>query len=461
MKNISRIALSGHKLLKQKARERLAVGYDISKRIAGNEVLLSLLGNTTVGMLDRKVKHGEDLSFDEAFCGMCYVLAATNAEFYDAYHELFNKAYGGAEVTSEKALAIASAFLNLMATKESLSCLTAEEVAGMVAAGMMDTVISLDVPRVIETCGMGGDKGFRCVRTGAIKKTVNVSTLSALVLSAVGLPVAKHGSYGNTSAVGSTEAIELFGAHTSMTSEVEVMGIWREANFCFFDAHWCKTIHDLSHLLMMETINHVIGPMTPPFSSKTEVNKLMGVNEKIHPKTVAEAYAILHQKGKQNIGGVIIVCGLDERARGIDPLNFADVKRHAIMDEVSPYVSVISVTLKGEYLGTWMLTPEDFGVSIDAKKIQIDNKQAEIQEANIAALSGTNSDLADYLAVNAALGLYAMEYLPRSDAVTPTGLNRTYLQECFRRCRDAISSGAAREVLDKYVRASKKVFISA
>lgn len=32
MKNISRIALSGHKLLKQKARERLAVGYDISFR---------------------------------------------------------------------------------------------------------------------------------------------------------------------------------------------------------------------------------------------------------------------------------------------------------------------------------------------------------------------------------------------------------------------------------------------
>lgn len=459
MENVSRITLSGHKLLKQKARESLAVHYDVFGRASGNKELLCSLESTTVGMLDRKVKHGGDLSFEEAFCGMCSVLAATNAHFYEAYRSLFDKAYG-ADFTGEKALAVASAFLNLMATKESLSCLTAEEVAGMVAAGMMDTVISLEIPRVIETCGMGGDRGFPSSSSDAVKKTINVSTLSALVLSALGLPATKHGSYGNTSKVGSTEAIELFGAETSMTSEAQVMGIWEEANFCFFDAHWCKTIHDLSHLLMMETINHVIGPMTPPFSPKTEVNKIMGVNEKIHPKTVAEAYAILHQKGKQNIGGVIIVCGLDgldEEGRRVNPLNFTEVKKHAIMDEVSPYASVVSATLHGEYLGTWMLSPEDFGVSIDAEKIKIANKKEEIQEANIAALNGTNSDLADYLAVNASLGLYAMEYLPRSDAVTPTGLNRTYLQECFRRCREVISSSTAKNVLDKYVHASKKV----
>ena len=460
MKNVSRIALSGHKLLKQRARKSLAIHYDVSDRALGNEDLLCLLENTTVGMLDRKVKHGGNLSFEESFCGMCYVLAATNAHFYEVYRSHFDKAYG-ADFTGEKALAIASAFLNLMATKESLSCLTAEEIAGLVAAGMMDTVVSLDVPRVIETCGMGGDKGFRCSRTGVIKKTINVSTLSALVLCAVGLPAAKHGSYGNTSAVGSTEAIELFGAETSMTSVAQVMSIWRDSNFCFFDAHWCKTIHDLSHLLMMETINHVIGPMTPPFSSKTEVNKLMGVNEKIHPRTVAEAYALLHQKGKQNVGGVIIVCGLDEGAQGIDPINFADVKKHAIMDEVSPYVSVVSATLHGEYLGTWLLSPEDFGISIDAEKIQVANKKEEMQEANIAALNDANSNLADYLAVNAALGLYAMEYLPRSDAVTPNGLNRAYLRECFSRCREAISSGAAKKVLDKYVHASRNVLSSA
>ena len=458
MGNISRIALLGHKLLKQTARESLAVSYSVSSRASDNKDLLCLLENTTAGMLDRKVKHGGDLSFEEAFCGMCYVLAATNAHFYSAYRSLFEKAYG-AEFTAEKAVAIASAFLTLMATKESLSHLTADEVAGMVAAGMMDTVISINMLSVVETCGMGGDKGFRCPETGGVKKTINVSTLSALVLSAVGLPAAKHGSYGNTSAVGSTEAIELFGAKTSMVSETQVFEIMREVNFCFFDAHWCKTIHDLSHLLMMETINHVIGPMTPPFSSTTKVNKLMGVNEKIHPKTVAKAYATLHQKGKQKVGGVIVVCGLDEGGKGIDPLNFAEVKKHAIMDEVSPYTSVISATLGGQYLGTWMISPDDFGVSINPKKIQIANKMDDIQQANISALNGTNSELADYLAVNAALGLYAAEYLSRSDAILESGLNRHYLKECFSRCRKAISSGAAKNVLDNYVRVSNNVVI--
>lgn len=125
----------------------------------------------------------------------------------------------------------------------------------------MDTVIQIDRPHVIETCGMGGDVGF--VHNGTTKKTINVSTLSAIVLAALKYPVAKHGSYANTSAVGSTEAIELLGANTSLTSIDEVERVWEQSGFCFLDAHWCKTIHDLSHLLMMETINHVARAYEP------------------------------------------------------------------------------------------------------------------------------------------------------------------------------------------------------
>ncbi|MFA5030039.1 MAG: hypothetical protein WC495_00410 [Patescibacteria group bacterium] len=213
------------------------------------------------------------LTFFEAFCGMCYVLAATNARFYEAVHDAFSQAYKS-PFSHEKAIACGTAFVQLMAAKESLRHLTPDEVAGIAAASMMDTVIQLKREHVIETCGMGGDLGF--VHNGIVKKTINVSTLSALVLAALGYPVAKHGSYGNTSAVGSTEAIELLGAKTSFTSLSEVETAWQNSGFIFLDAHWCKTIHDLSHLLMMETINHVAGPMSPPFSEFLNANRKFG-----------------------------------------------------------------------------------------------------------------------------------------------------------------------------------------
>ena len=103
----------------------------IVERTAPHKELLSSLEKTTVGMLDRKVKHGQHLTFEEAFCGMCYVLAATNVHFYKFLMPAFEKA-NGTGFSKEKSLAIASAFLNLMATKEALSVLTHEEIAGMV-----------------------------------------------------------------------------------------------------------------------------------------------------------------------------------------------------------------------------------------------------------------------------------------------------------------------------------------
>jgi anthranilate phosphoribosyltransferase len=324
----------------------------------------------------------------------------------------------------------------------------------MASAAMMDSVIKIKMPRVIETCGMGGDRGYGV--GSSRKKGINASTLSSLVLAAVGLPSVKHGSYGNTSLVGSTEAIESFGAHTSMRSEEEVMKILNAAGYCFFDAHWCKTIHDLSHLLMMETVNHVIGPMTPPLSQSTEINKLMGVNEKVHPQTIVEAYALLHRLGVQNVGGVVVIAGLAEDGVGIDPVkDYAAVRQHTILDEFSPYASVVSVGFQSRHVGTFMVVPEDFGITVDPRRIEVENNRETVYRANMAALHGTDSALADYLAMNSALGLFAFEHAGKADAAVDGKLNAGYLKECFLRCREAIATGRAGNALANYVKASK------
>lgn len=451
MTRISKITLNANRKEKQDARELVGLHYSATERLSRFPGALELLSHTALAAIDRKVKHGKDLTFEEAFCGMCYVLAATNARFYDAVHGAFAQAYKSS-FSHEKAIAYGTAFVQLMAAKESMRHLTPDEVAGIAAASMMDTVIQLKREHVIETCGMGGDLGF--AHNGVVKKTINVSTLSALVLAALGYPVAKHGSYGNTSAVGSTEAIELLGANTSLTSVDQVEALWKTSGFIFLDAHWCKTIHDLSHLLMMETINHVAGPMSPPFTPETLLTKLMGVNEKVHPSVIARAYGLLHERGLQLNSGIAIVCGLDAGGMGIDPYDEQAVRAHTIVDELSPFASVVSIAHGDLYKGSFIVRPEDFGVSIDPLRVQVTNTQEDILRANMQALQNEDKELARYLAMNSAVAMLVENYQGRDDLIVHNRLNAKYLRECYNACLQAIQSGKAWAVLQEHVRCS-------
>ncbi len=449
MSRISLIALQNSKREKQEARECLALGGYDARACLRDAGIDEILHSVTPQELDRILKRRCDLTFEQAFCGMCFAIAATNYQF-------FKICWGGGSGKNgdlyEQALASGTAFMQLMSAKEAFWRLTSEEIAGMAAATLADTVLRLDIPRVVETCGMGGDTGFRVGNT--TMKTINVSTLSAIVLSSLGLPVMKHGSYANTSAVGSTDVVERFGAHTSMYSVAEAHGIRDASNFCYLDAHLCRTIHDLSHLLMMETINHIVGPMSAPVKAQTEINKVIGVNQKVHPSSVVQAYIILHERGVQNVGGVIALGGLREEGYGINPTDAEAFREYCILDEISPYVTVCSVAYQKHFLGNFLLYPEDFGIRVDPKAIKVANESDAIQKANITALRGENDVLADYLAMNAALGLFAERFVAKTDAVVNNQLNRLYLQACYRECRDAIASGRAWEKLVLYVNAS-------
>lgn len=449
---LSIITLEGDRRKKQVAREYLAQGYDIHARMAEyNGFLDDLRTLPAISRLDRHIKHRGSLSFEWAFYGMCYILAATNARFFDVFRTAHQTSLGN-EFTPNKALACGTAFAQLMAAKEVFFHLTPEEVAGLTAATLMDTVFRLDVSEVIETSGMGGDIGFR--HDGATRKTINVSTLSSLVLASLGLPAVKHGSYSNTSAVGSTECIEKFGAITTANSLQEIQSVLATSNYCFLDAHLSKTIHDLSHLLMMETINHVVGPMTAPLCPRAALTKIMGVNEKVHPEVIAQAYTILAARRILSVKGVAVVTGLDERGTEVDPSDFEAVKWHSVLDELSPFASVVSFAYEDAFLGTFRLIPEDFGVKLDPESILVNNTEAAIQNANRRALRGEDPALTDYLAMNAALGLFTYRYLRKRHSTGPTGPNREALNDCFLVCRDAIRTEKPWRVLLAYVKAT-------
>lgn len=443
----------------QAVREALASeNYDPQAVVAENREVLGQLSETPFRNIGQKLVKGDALTFNEAFIGMTYVVAATNRGIFRELQPALQKAHGLPHITQNRLDGPGQTFLTCMAQREAHSMLTAEEVAGMVAAGMMDINIRIGFePYVLETGGMGGDKGF--IVNGEKKKVINASTLSAVVLSSIGTPVVKHGSYANTSAVGSTEAIEALGMNIYQQSFAEIQRLFEQTRFYFSDAHIAKTIHDLSHSPFMrhETINHIIGPMTPPVDRQTRLHKVIGVNEGVHPNLIAKAYEILHEKGYQNIGNVVAVSGLSQEfdTADIDDIEAPEqMKPYMMLDEVSPYATLLSIVQRGKYIGSFTVRPEDFGVHIDPNAIQFVNTQEELLVANGQALQGISDANSDYLAMNAAIGLFATKYLDREDAIVEGKLNTAYLQECFVQCRDTIVSGQAAAHLKKIVNVS-------
>lgn len=403
--------------------------------------LLAAVSPQVLSHLDRKVKDGENLTFEEAFSGMLLVVVATNNLIRTA---LFP------EMSFAEAVAKGVGFLQLMAVKESLRGLAPSEIAGMVAGGSLDIVFRPAIPEVTETCGMGGDRGWGTREV----KTISASTLSALVLASLGIPTFKHGSYGNTARVGSTDVPINFGAVIYQRTAAEILRLFSETDFWFSDAHTVKTIHYLSHLLMVETVNHIVGPMTIPVSRETKIFKVIGVNHHVNPTTVAEAYALLHQRGFINLGGVAVVCGLDALPSEGESRDPEWVTAHTFLDEVSPIATLVSLARGGEFLGNSILEDGVFGAPpLPEGALKVRNTITHLMAANEKALRGVDGNLSQYLARNAALGLLVANGLePRAPFAK--------LASHYQRCSEAIASGRVLQTLRDYVGVSGGAFQS-
>ncbi len=392
----------------------------------------------------------------EAFAFMCYALRATNGRLADGL--LSNLESFGSEGDRMAGREILSCY----AVREALVGLTAKEVAGMVSATMLDVMRFPDYgDRVIETCGMGGDRGVMIKEETVARKTINGSTLSAIVLASLGISTTKHGSYGNTSPVGSTNAIEDLGVNVDIPDAFIQQQLASEG-FHFTDAHAWKTIHDLSHLQpRRETINHVVGPMTPPISPNTRLDKILGVNDKLPPWIVAEAYTILANLGVFKMGNVAVVAGFERRPHESGMIESREYLRDNVrLDELSPEASVVTFASGTRMLGTHLLVPAYFGVEFrhpDAPYIL--NDREVIREANEQALRGKMDErqLVELLAMNAALGLYLVQYMDDDTELECRGPNRDALKLCYQRCLEQVASGRTFAYLSKYAERTRRL----
>jgi anthranilate phosphoribosyltransferase len=157
---------------------------------------------------------------------------------------------------------------------------TADEIAGC-AEAMREHVLRVSPSRrdLVDVVGTGGD--------GA--NTYNISTAAALVASAAGAAVAKHGNRAASSQTGAADVLEALGLRLELPPEriersIDELGF----GFLFAQAHHPAMRHaaPVRRELGTRTVFNVLGPLTNPAGARALV---LGVYSPELARTLADA----------------------------------------------------------------------------------------------------------------------------------------------------------------------------
>lgn len=251
--------------------------------------------------------------------------------------------------------------------------ITAEELAGF-AKGMQMKANNIIIPgKLLDTCGTGGDGS----------STYNVSTASAILLSSLGVRVAKHGNRSISSKTGSADVLEILGVPFQQNEEEAKAAITRNHLSFFFapDYHAAmKYVGPVRAALKIKTIFNLLGPLTNPAGAGY---RIIGVYGEKEAELMAEAVSRL------NLNKVLIVTGQD----GLDELTITGSSK------------VIEVT--GSNVHAYTITPEDAGLKRGPIDSTVVNTPKESADLIINIFKGTATDEATgLLLLNAGAALY-------------------------------------------------------
>ena len=188
------------------------------------------------------------------------LLSAKDLSFKESYEMIL-------WIMSEDAIAVQAASMLVLLQSKGVSV---DEMAGA-ALAMREKAKFISAPKnSIDTCSTGGN-GI---------STFNISTCAAIIASAAGAVVAKHGNKSNTRKSGSAEALEALGVNLSLDlNKVEKclndLGIC----FCYAINHHpaMRFAGPIRKDLGVPTIFNLLGPLTNPAGAK---NQLIGVPNK-------------------------------------------------------------------------------------------------------------------------------------------------------------------------------------
>jgi anthranilate phosphoribosyltransferase len=288
--------------------------------------------------------------------------------------------------------------------------------------------VHVTVPGItVDTCGTGGD--------GA--GTLNISTAAALVATAAGARVVKHGNRAASSKAGSADVLEALGVALNVppTAVPECVA---DVGICFFFA---PVYHpSLRHAAVarreigVQTIFNVLGPLANP------------------ARPQAQVVGVPNVRFGELIAGVL-------RSRGTYALV---IKSHDGLDELSPTApaTIWDVTgARGPDVVIETVDPADLGIAratmADLEGADAAFNATRLREALTPSDDPSLTGLRDAIALNAAAALVAYDAAMGESTIGADV--KTRLAAALPRARQALDSGAALAVLDRWVEVSQRL----
>lgn len=276
--------------------------------------------------------------------------------------------------------------------------------------GFRDALLELCVPLelngedTIDIVGTGGDG----------KNTFNISTTSAFVIAGAGYKVTKHGSYGVSSAVGSSNVLQELGYEFTNDGDILRRQL-DQAGICFLHAPLfhpaMKEVVPVRKQLGMKTFFNMLGPLVNPVQPKYQLFGTFSLE-------LARMYQyIMQQTGRQ----FSIVYALD----GYDEIS--------LTGDVKIRTSDSERLLSPEDMGKTRIQPEElYGgeTNEEAAKILLSVLKNESPPAQQAVVTA-----------NAGMAIHCIK-------------PETSIVDCVEEARESIVSGRAYGVFKKLVHSS-------
>lgn len=182
---------------------------------------------------------------------------------------------------------------------------------------------------VLEIVGTGGDGS----------NTINISTLSSVVVSAAGIPVAKHGNRAASSKCGTADCLEALGVKIDCAPARSAQ-ILKDINLCFLFAQKyhpaMRFVGAVRKEMGIRTLFNVLGPLANPAGATMQ---LFGV----YSEELVEPLA--HVLRNLGVKRAMVVYGKDS------------------IDEISLSAETKVCEFKNDEFKSYIIKPEDLGIA--------------------------------------------------------------------------------------------------
>ena len=320
---------------------------------------------------------------------------------YEEAEQVMNEIMEGQATDVQK-----SSYLTALSMKgETIDEITAS------AAGMRAHCIKLlHNMDVLEIVGTGGD--------GA--NSFNISTTSAMVIAAAGVPVAKHGNRAASSKSGAADVLEALGVKIDLPPERSAE-LLKEIQICFLFAQnyhiAMKYVAPIRKELGIRTVFNILGPLSNPAGANME---LMGVYEQELVEPLAQVMA------KLGVVRGMVVYGQDK------------------LDEISMSAPTSVCEIRDGWFQSYEITPEQFGYARCSKEELVGGTPEENAEITKAILRGEERG-----------GKRCAVCLNAGAAIYIAGKAQS-MEEGVRMAEQIIDDGRALKKLEHFVEESRK-----